>query len=136
MAARFGAIASGRLADMESLESIGMHTCIWMCVFLGFCPLAQIMVLGSSWSGLADSCTCAQTIRRRFEKLAESVAEVVQRSRHKKEKASQSGHWVSPIVTKVSETQLGDGSLSASPPVRPQSLVYNLSHHFHTDSLG
>lgn len=70
-----------RLADKESLESIGMHMCTWMCVFLGFGPLAQIMVLGSSQSGLADSCTCAQTIRRQFEKLAESVAEVVRRER-------------------------------------------------------
>jgi hypothetical protein len=75
------------LADKESVvESIGMHVCTWMCVFLGFGPLAQNTVLGSSWLGLADSCTCAQTIRK-FEKLTESVAEVVQRSKSKKEKA-------------------------------------------------
>lgn len=110
-----------------------MHMCTWMCVFLGFGPSTQNTVLGSLWLGPADSGTCAQTIG--FEKLAESVAEVVQRSKSKKEKAH-SQVIRSPIVTKVCETQLGDGSFSASAPVRPWPLVYNLNSRFHSGSLG
>lgn len=60
-----------------------MHMDTWICVFLGFGPSTQNTVLRSSWSGPADSSPCTQTIRR-FEKLAESVAEVVQRSNLRK----------------------------------------------------
>lgn len=86
--------------------------------------------------GLADSfCSCALIIRR-FEKLAVPVVEAVQWSTPKKEKASGPDPLISPIETQVCEIQPGDRDFSASAPLRPQFLVYNLNNHCPSNSLG
>lgn len=85
--------------------------------------------------GLSDSCSSAPIIRR-FEKSAVPMVEGVQRSTPKEEKASGPDPLISPIEIQVCEIRPGDRDFSASAPLRPQSLVYNLNNHCRSNSLG
>lgn len=108
MAARFQAVGVDEASLPGELGEENWHTGEYQDVcFLGFGFLIKVKRPWIIVVGLTDSCTCAQIIRR-FEKLAESMAEAVRRSKPKKENASGPGPLVSPTVSHVCELQLGD----------------------------
>lgn len=97
----------------------------WRAFACGYIPDCVCFLGFGPWMvgvGLADSCSCAPIIRR-FEKPAAPVVEAVQWNTPKKE-------------IQVCEIRPGNRDFSASAPLRPQSLVYNLNNHCRSNSLG